>query len=415
MLADTAALTAAVRRAVDETVITDVHTHLFPPSHDDLLLWGADEILTYHYLVAELFTVAPRELTCERFWSLPKREQADWVWRELFLKRGALSEACRGAITTFNALGLDVAGRDLDGIRRWFASQTAEEHLRRVFETAHIDRAVMTNNPFNAAEADLLARDLPCPDCLMGALRIDPLLVSFPEALEAMGRAGYDVAGGETAKTLDQARRFLVDWSKRIDPVYFAASLGPDFAYPDETLRTRVIDEAVLPAAEEVGVPFAMMIGVRKAVNPALGDGGDGVGVADVAAVMHLLQRHPDAKFLVTMLSRVNQHELCVLARKFGRLHVFGCWWFCNDPSIIDEITRQRLELLGTAFTCQHSDARVLDQLIYKWSHTRAVVADILCCKYLDLWAAGWRPTEEEVRRDVRAIFGGAFDEFLAK
>jgi len=170
-----------------------------------------------------------------------------------------------------------------------------------------------------------------------------------------------------------------------------------------------------MPAAMEVGVPFAMMIGVRKGVNAGLGDGGDGVGVADVAAVMRLCQAYPQGKFLVTMLSRVNQHELTVLARKFGNLHVFGCWWFCNNPSIIDEMTRQRLELLGTNVTLQHSDARVLDQLIYKWRHTRAIVADVLIDKYADAHRAGWRFTDAEIDRDVRRLLGGAFEEFLAR
>jgi len=157
------------------------------------------------------------------------------------------------------------------------------------------------------------------------------------------------------------------------------------------------------------------MIGVRRGVNPPLRDGGDGVGVADVSALQRLLQNHEDAKFLATFLSRVNQHELCVLARKFGNLHLFGCWWFCNNPSIIEELTRMRLELLGTAVTCQHSDARVLDQLIYKWTHTRQIVAEVLVDKYRDLCSTGWQPTEDEIRRDVRAIFGGSFEEFLKK
>lgn len=74
-----------------------------------------------------------------------------------------------------------------------------------------------------------------------------------------------------------------------------------------------------------------------------------------------------------------------------------------------------RLELLGTAFTAQHSDARVLDQVIYKWAHTRKIVADVLVDKYTDLFAASWRPTADEIRRDVRAIFGGSFEAFLAK
>lgn len=38
------------------------------------------------------------------------------------------------------------------------------------------------------------------------------------------------------------------------------------------------------------------------------------------------------------------------------------------------QITAMRLEILGTGFTAQHSDARVLDQLIYKWAHSRRCV-----------------------------------------
>jgi hypothetical protein len=118
---------------------------------------------------------------------------------------------------------------------------------------------------------------------------------------------------------------------------------------------------------------------------------------------------------MVTFLSRVNQHESAILARKFRNLHLFGCWWFCNNPSVIDEISRMRVELLGTAFTAQHSDARVLDQLLYKWSHSRAVLADVLADQYAALFDTGWRPSEAEVRRDVRQLLGGSFEAFLAK
>ena len=53
----------------------------------------------------------------------------------------------------------------------------------------------------------------------------------------------------------------------------------------------------------------------------------------------------------------------------------FGCWWFLNNPSIVEEITRERLELPGTTFIPQHSDARVLEQVIYKWRNTGATLA----------------------------------------
>ena len=411
---DIASLESSVREAIAEVTVTDIHTHLFPPSHGKLLLWGADELLTYHYLVAELFTVAPRDLTYEAFWKLTKVAQADLIWEHVFLRHGALSEAARGVITAFARLGLDAAGRDLTGIRAWFAEQTAEQYIQQVFELAGIDYAVMTNNPFVPEEIEQWNASAPGLDCLKPALRVDPLIVDWPSAAGIMKSAGLDT-DDLNEKGASEARRYLADWAKRLDPVYMAASLPPDFHYPADDAMASAMEKIILPAARELNLPVAMMIGVRKGVNPGLGDGGDAVGVADVTAVQNLCAENPDVKFVVTMLSRVNQHELAVCARKFGNLHLFGCWWFCNDPSIIDEITRQRLELLGATFTANHSDARVLDQLIYKWTHTRKILADVLGDKYHDLYRAGWRPTEEEIQRDVRALFGGAFEEFLAK
>ena len=44
-----------VEEAVELTPVCDVHTHLYPSSFAGLCLWGIDELVNYHYLVAELF------------------------------------------------------------------------------------------------------------------------------------------------------------------------------------------------------------------------------------------------------------------------------------------------------------------------------------------------------------------------
>jgi len=106
---------------------------------------------------------------------------------------------------------------------------------------------------------------------------------------------------------------------------------------------------------------------------------------------------------------------LCVIARKFRNLHVFGCWWFTNIPNVIEEMTRMRLDLIGMSFTAQHSDARVLDQIIYKWDHSREIIAGVLREKYLNLAATGWEPSEVEIQRDVEGLFGGSFQRFLGR
>ena len=57
-------LPAVVRRELDALPITDVHTHLYDPALGPALLWGLDELLTYHYLVAEVFRCRPEMARC---------------------------------------------------------------------------------------------------------------------------------------------------------------------------------------------------------------------------------------------------------------------------------------------------------------------------------------------------------------
>ena len=136
-------------------------------------------------------------------------------------------------------------------------------------------------------------------------------------------------------------------------------------------------------------------------------------GVACVRA--QLCVSLPKQKFLATVLGRAEQHEAAVLASKFRNLHVWGCWWYCNNPSVVEAVTRLRLELLGPNFTFQASSARVHDQLVYKWVHARAVLTKLLADKYEELMATGWRVSRGEVRRDVQRLLGGAYEEFMAK
>src|ERR1035441_9834028 len=63
--------------------VTDIHTHLYDPAFKELLLWGIDDLLVYHYLVSESFRYL--DLPYDKFWSLSKTEQADLIWDALFL------------------------------------------------------------------------------------------------------------------------------------------------------------------------------------------------------------------------------------------------------------------------------------------------------------------------------------------
>lgn len=105
---------------------------------------------------------------------------------------------------------------------------------------------------------------------------------------------------------------------------------------------------------------------------------GDAVGRGDLQVLENLGREFPENRFLLSVLSRENQHELCVYARKFNNIMPFGCWWFMNVPSIVEEMTRERTQMLGTSFIPQHSGARVLEQVIYNWHNTSRTLACIL-------------------------------------
>lgn len=404
------ALADWVAKAMADTEAYDIHTHLYDPAFGELLLWGIDDLLVYHYLVAEAF----RHLSIpyDKFWKLSKSRQADLIWDALFIKHSPVSEACRGVLTTLNLLGLDVQKRDLPAVRKWFKQQKAGAYITQCMKLARVRTICMTNSPFDDLERPVWEKGFRRDERFTAALRIDQLLLAWPETAPRLLAWGYDVSPELSDQTISEVRRFLADWSKRIDAQYVMVSLPPEFHYPEEHCCARLIETAVLPHCREHGLPFAMMPGVKRGVNPQLRLAGDGVARCNIAAYENLCAEHTDNKFLITALSRENQHELCVAARKFRNLHVFGCWWFTNVPHLIEEMTRMRLELIGLSVTPQHSDARVLDQIIYKWNHSREIIARVLVEKYNDLARTGWVPTEREIRRDVKDLLGGAFETF---
>ncbi|MBX7258222.1 MAG: glucuronate isomerase, partial [Candidatus Hydrogenedentes bacterium] len=344
---------------------------------------------------------------------MDKQAQAGFIWKELFINRSPYSEACRGVLTALDKLGLDVKARDLNALRAGFTNVDIEAHVNKVLRVANLTSVVMTNDPFDAVERPVWESAYEGDPRFHAALRIDPLLNDWENACPKLREWGYDVQPELGLKCVREVRRFLANNIRRMKALYMAVSLPPTFQFPEESARGKLISECVMPVAAEHNIPFALMIGVKRGINTALRLAGDGVARADVTAVESLCAAYPRNKFMVTMLSRENQHELCIVARKFPNLLLFGCWWFLNNPSLIEEMTRMRFELLGTSVIPQHSDARVLEQVIYKWEHSRTIIAKVLADKYADLAATGWGVLEEEIRRDVAGLLGGSFWDFL--
>lgn len=404
-----------LRTLIDETVtnvfVADMHTHLFAPEFGKLNLWGIDELLNYHYLIAEFFRYST--IPYEDFWKLEKRAQADLIWRVLFVENTPLSEATRGVIAVLKSFGLNTNAVDLREAREFFAAQKPDEFLTEVLKIARVSDIVMTNDPLDEAEIKVWNETGKIDERFHTSLRLDRILNGWTEAVPLLEKQNYAVSEDINDKTISETRRFLDDWIQKMKPVYVGVSLPDDFAYPENSPRGKLLKEVVFPTCKSHNVALSLMIGVRRGVNPQLKLAGDGLGRADVSALSRICLENPEIKILSTFLSRENQHELCVVARKFSNLMPFGCWWFVNNESIISEITRERLELLGTSFIPQHSDARILDQLIYKWNFSRRVIGNALFDAYYKVQRDGRDLTKSEIERDIKRLFADNFWKFV--
>jgi hypothetical protein len=411
VLTDVKELRQQVSLIVKNTPVIDVHTHVYPPEFKSMCLYGIDDLLTYHYLIAEIFRSS--RVSYAGFWKMTKAERADLIWKTLFVENTPMSEACRGIIWVLESFGLDTRAPNLREARSFFNSRNLPGHLDLVLKTARVSDVVMTNDPLHEAEAQVWMSGVKVDGRFHSSLRLDTLLNHWPDASRILARQGIPVNTELTRHTIDELRRFLDVWLERTHPLYLAVSLPADFKYPHDDARDRLIREVVLPTVRQHNLALTLMIGVRRGVNPALRAAGDGMGKADVMMLERLCAENPDVRILATFLSRENQHELCVAARKFNNLMPFGCWWFLNNPSIISEITRARFELLGPSFIPQHSDARVLEQLIYKWGHARQIIADVLADAYEQLLESGRAVTREEITRDLNRMLSGNFREWV--
>ena len=380
------------------------------PSLGSLGLWGIDDLVTYHYLEAEVFRSS--NLTPEQYWAMSTTGKADVIWKALFVDNAPISEATRGVVAVLNAFGLPTNAPDLTEARKFFASRKLESHIDDVLRLSGISEVVMTNDPLDTAEAPQWTETIAGNDKFHAVLRLDRILNKWADHWQVLKAKGYDVNAEATGNSTAEVRRFLASWVRRMKPVYMACSLPDTFQFPEVSVRGRLLEHAVLASCREFDLPLSLMIGVRYLVNPALKLAGDATGKADLRALEFLCREFPRNRYLVSVLSRENQHELVVYARKFANMMPFGCWWFLNNPSVVEEITRERIEMLGASFIPQHSDARVLEQTIYKWRNTRRTLGPILTGTYRRLSEDGFPVTRELIERDVTRMFQTNFEKW---
>ena len=115
-----------IDQAIAQTKVYDLHTHLYPPSFGKLNLWGIDELVTYHYLIAETLRIT--DTPYDTYWAMPQQQRADLIYRTLFTENAPISEACRGVLTVLKRMGLEMGSKTLEQYREFCRSFTAESY-----------------------------------------------------------------------------------------------------------------------------------------------------------------------------------------------------------------------------------------------------------------------------------------------
>ena len=378
---------------INETKIFDIHTHLFPPEFKKYHLSGISEVLNYHYLIAELFSTT--NINVKKFYKLTNKEKANIIWEELFQKRTPISEACKGVLTILSQLSIDYMSKSFDEINSEYSKLNLSD--LQIFKISKISNVVMTNNPFDKSEWQLFKNKNWDTNKYLASLRLDDILMNLDKCLDIC-KENIDNFDNENDLIINYLD-LVYDESK---PVYAALSLNN--LQLNSFLKNKFIPD-ILKWLEIKNIPLSLLLGVRRQVNKGFLLAGDGIDRIDLRNISEICNQYPNNKILCSCLSFNDQHELTVLARKYQNLKIFGFWWFMNQPSLIKIILNLRIELLGLNFIPQHSDARVTDQLIYKWIHFKTLLSKVLYNHYNDIQIKNFKISENQISDDVSKLF----------
>ena len=114
----------------------------------------------------------------------------------------------------------------------------------------------MTNDPLDPNEAPFWERGAAADRRFHPVLRLDRILEKWDEHWRALESKGYQVDAAAAGRSTAEVRRFLDEWCARMRPVYMAVSLTDTFQFPEDSVRARLLAEAVLPPAAPSGFHF---------------------------------------------------------------------------------------------------------------------------------------------------------------
>ena len=363
-----------LERFVFSTQVVDIHTHLYPSKFKKFYKSGLIELLNYHYLVAEYLSSS--RFDPAKFYRLSNFKRARIIWDGLFLKTMPLSTSTMGILKILEKYEIKINKTSFDDVYNEFSKNNLSE--TDIFNLSGVKEVVMTNNPFEKTEHEIITRNK--DSRYKTSIRLDDL---FTDKINFFK---------DKLSIIDYLEKLI----KNYKPVYFAISTN-NF----EELSFKNYFNDVLVVLKKFNIPLMILMGVKRNVNPQFKLAGDGLGAPNLEILEGILRKNTKNIFLVSCLDHSDHFRLNVLARKFSNLKIFGYWWFTNQESIIKNILQLRIEMLNDNFIPQHSDARVIDQLIYKWNDFRNYYVEVYSKKYKQLIEIGYKIKAEDLDKTV--------------
>ena len=367
-------ITYFVEKFVYSAKIIDIHTHLYPNQFKKYYKFGLIDLLNYHYLIAEFLSSS--KITPNKFYSLSDIQKAKIIWDNLFLKKLPLSTASLGVLKVLQKYEITNFKINFYDLLKEVKKQKITEN--DIFDLSGVQKVVMTNNPFIDDELKILNNSK--DPRFLPSIRIDDFFNSN--------------------LILKDEIRYFRKIIKKYKPSYFALSSNN----LEEFDKSKKI-ELLLKLLRIYNIPLMLLLGVKRNINPEYRLAGDGIGELKLKKLEYILKTYNKNNFLVSCLNKSDQFRLTVIARKFQNIKVFGFWWFNNQESIIKDNLKLRFELLGDNFIIQHSDARVCDQLIYKWNDFKKHYTDILSSKFKELVESGAKLEISDIEKYVYEQF----------
>ena len=210
-------------RIVTETGVFDVHTHQYPPSFKTLFSVGIDDLVTYHYLVAELFRssdVSSRFVLGDDQDAAGRLDLGDTVRPQYSSSKHAGRRMRDGRLWSESLLSF------AEDAREFFSAIEPAD----VMQFAGVADIVMTNDVFDPKETAYWESSAPVHPKLHAALRMDTLLNKWEDAHGVL-TSGGDAANAAPMARVSKARAgFSMTGFGRMKPVYIAVSLPPNIS-----------------------------------------------------------------------------------------------------------------------------------------------------------------------------------------